>query len=356
MLLGDGDLQWTVEPCHPPMRVDQYLKIRLPSYPRAALQRYIRNGGVKRIGLHSGELLPLKPASKVRPGDLLRIRRPSPRGDDLVETFGPPPVLYEDSMLLIVSKPPGMLVHPSGARTRGTLIGLLREAHGPDLDLAHRLDRETSGLVILTRTREANRLVKAAFKQRKVKKRYLAVTRGCPSWDATTVELPIGPSHGPVRVRQMVRQDGYPATTHFEVVRRLSPNHALLAAEPVSGRLHQIRVHLEALGCPVFGDKIYGGDGTPFLEFYEHGLTPALVRRLGHWRHALHAAELRFIHPMDKREICVQSPLPEDLVSLMARLVGRDLEPDAPDDDRHHHVQEFPDHATPGRIVMSRTT
>ncbi len=323
MLLGDGDLQWTVESWHPPMRVDHYLKIRLPGYPRTALQRYIREGGVQRIGLSPGELQPLKPASKVRPGDLLRIRRPSPRHVDTGQAFEPPSVVYEDDVLIVVSKPAGMLVHPSGARTKGTVVGLLRERYGPEVDLAHRLDRETSGLLILTRTRQANRIMKAAFKQRRVKKRYLALVRGCPPWEDVVVNLPLGPSDGPVRVRQAVREDGHPASTRFQVVDRFSPHHALVAAEPLSGRLHQIRVHLEALGYPVFGDKIYGNDGTPFLEFYEHGLTPALVERLGHWRHALHASELWFDHPTEDRVLHVHAPLPRDLLELKLRLGAR---------------------------------
>ncbi len=322
MLLENGDLQWTVEPDHPPLRVDHYLKERLPGHPRSALQRYIRQGGVMRIDRASGRLLPLKPASKVRPGDLLRIRRPTRRVPTGVAP-GPQPalrILHEDQVLVVVDKPAGMLVHPSGAHTSDTVITQLRTRYGADLDLAHRLDRETSGLLVLTRTKSATRVMKEAFKQRRVHKRYLALVRGAPTWSSVTVDLPLGPGHGEVRVRQAVREDGAPATTRFEVVRRVSSHHTLLAAIPLTGRLHQIRVHLEALGLPLFADKIYGSDGSPFLHFYEHGLTTELLQQLGHWRHALHASDLWFHHPETGNAMHLHAPLPPDLETLVEQL------------------------------------
>lgn len=320
--LQNGDLEWTVEPYHPPLRIDHYLKIRLPSYGRGTLQRYIREGGVKRRET-SGQLIHLKPATKVRPGDVLRIKRPEP--PPRAEASEPRSilrVLYEDESLVVVDKPAGMLVHPTGVHMDGTVIGVLRERYQEKLDLAHRLDRETSGVLVLTRTLEATREMKRAFKERRIHKRYLAVVRGCPQWDTRCVTLPMGNGTTEVRMRQVIREDGAPARTTFRTVERISSSHALIEARPETGRLHQIRVHLEAVGLSLVGDKIYGGDGKAFLEFYESGLTPGLLERLGHWRHALHAHEMVFNHPLNGGKIHITAPLAEDLVDLVRQLAG----------------------------------
>lgn len=321
MRLENGDLEWVIDNTHPPQRIDHYMKARLPRLSRASLQAYIREGKVRRLE-RSGELLTLKVSSRVQPGDVLRIERPPV----------PPPdpgslprealrVLYEDADILVVDKPAGMLVHPAGVRVDNTLIGILRERYAQvELDLAHRLDRETSGLVILARHLEANRRLKLAFKQRHIDKTYLGIAEGCPDWEERRVDLAMGDSQGDVRIRQAVREDGAPASTVFRVIERLGPSHVLLEANPETGRLHQIRVHLEAIGHRLVGDKIYGGDGQSFLDFREEGLTPELLQRLGHWRHALHAATLRLNHPMTRLPMVFEAPLPPDLLELAGRL------------------------------------
>ena len=305
----------------PPLRLDHYLKLRLPRYSRQELQGYVRDGAVVRL-MHTGELLTLKAASRVHPGYVIRLRRPPPPPADPASAPKQElTILYEDEALLVVDKPAGMLVHPAGVRLDGTVIGLLREQYGNfQLDLAHRLDRETSGLLLLTRHPEASRRMKTAFKRRQVHKKYQAVVRGKPAWLERVVDLPLGEDGGAVRVRQAVREDGAPASTRFRFLKRLGSDHALLEAEPETGRLHQIRVHLEAIGLPLVGDKIYGGDGSSFLEFRDNGLTPALLDRLGHWRHALHAAEIAFEHPVNGRSMAFFAPLPADLVELMGQL------------------------------------
>jgi len=319
--LPNGSLEWTVEEEIPPQRLDHYLKRRLSRYSRTALQGFIQKGSVSRLE-HSGNLLPLRAASRVHPGDVLQLRRPDPPpADPLSAPRIALHVLYEDEAMLVIDKPAGMLVHPAGVRIDNTVIGILRERYGDaQLDLAHRLDRETSGLLLLSRTAEAGRRLKAAFMHRQVAKTYLAVVRGQPAWDAECVDLPMGDSRSNVRVRQAVRPDGAVARTWFQKVRALGNGHALLQANPETGRLHQIRVHLEALGMPLVGDKIYGSEGEAFLQFRETGLTPELLLQLGHWRHALHAHGLSVPHPLSGVRMEFVAPLPQDLLELIERL------------------------------------
>lgn len=308
----------------PPLRLDHYLKLRLPRFSRTELQAFVESGGVHRLE-PTGELYRMKPASRIHPGHVLRLRRPPPPSEDPhSQPRQPIEVLYEDEALVVVDKPAGMLVHPAGVRIEGTVIGLLREKYAElSLDLAHRLDRETSGLLLLTRGLRAGRKVKEDFKHRRVKKRYQAIVRGIPSWEEKTADLPLGDGEGEIRVRQAVRANGYPAQTHFRVLRPIGTSHALIEATPETGRLHQIRVHLEAIGHPLVGDKIYGGDGSDFNTFRATGLTPELLESLGHWRHALHASELAFSHPLHGRWVEFHSPLATDLIELISHLECR---------------------------------
>lgn len=305
----------------PPLRLDHYLKFRLARLSRTELQAFVDSGGVHRLE-HNGNRLLLKNASRVHPGDVLRLRAPNPPPiDPNTLPRAPLEVLYEDEALVLVDKPAGMLVHPAGVRIDNTVIGILRERYkGAGLDLAHRLDRETSGLLLLTRGLAITRKIKEDFKHRRIKKRYLCITRGNPEWTEKTVDLPMTDSEGEIRIRQSIREDGYPSRTRFVKIRAIGANHALIEAHPETGRLHQIRVHLEAIDCPLVGDKIYGTDGTDFLTFREEGLTPEVLANFGHWRHALHASQLTFSHPLTGSVMEFHAPLAADLVELVKTL------------------------------------
>lgn len=320
MRLANGDLEWTVEPEMPSLRLDHWLKLKLPRYSRTELQAFVDAGAISRL-LPSGQLLVLKPASRVRGGDIVRLRRPKPPPKDESLPIGDLVILYEDDHVLVVDKPAGMLVHPAGVRIDGTVIGVLRERYaGFALDLAHRLDRETSGLLLLTKGLDACRKLKDAFRDREVEKRYQAIVRGMPEWEERRVELPMGDSEGEIRVRQAIRRDGAPAVTVFRRLRAIGTGYALVEALPETGRLHQIRVHLEAIGHPLVGDKIYGHDGQAFLSFTESGLTESMLSALGHWRHALHASHLGFVHPSRGNWMEFHTPLPSDLIELASKL------------------------------------
>jgi 23S rRNA pseudouridine1911/1915/1917 synthase len=193
----------------------------------------------------------------------------------------------------------------------------MRQARpGEALHLAHRLDRYTSGVVLLARDAETNRYLKEAFRVRAVEKRYLAVVWGSPTWRDMLVDAPIGPHPASaIRLKMGVRPDGLPARTLFHVRARFS-GMTLVECEPTTGRTHQIRVHLHSLGHPILGDRLYGQPEALFLHLYEHGEDERCLRALGLPRQALHAWRLALPHP-DGGRLEIRAPLPEDLRELL---------------------------------------
>jgi 23S rRNA pseudouridine1911/1915/1917 synthase len=257
----------------------------------------------------------LKASSTLTVGEVMHVTAPG------LAPAGPPPplpeVLYEDDRLLVVSKPAGMLTHPTGMVFTHALVGVARAARPDDhMDLAHRLDRETSGVNVLTKDRAANAFMKAAFKAKQVTKTYQAIVHGSPEWDTHTVDAPIGGAlSSRIRIRRGINPDGLPAQTAFEVLQRLG-GLSLIAARPVTGRTHQIRVHLEHAGFPILGDKIYGQPDSTFLHHLDHGPDAQVRAATGFPRHALHAWTLGFPHP-DGEERTVEAPLGDDLQAVV---------------------------------------
>ena len=206
---------------------------------------------------------------------------------------------------LVVNKPAPLIVHPTNARPEPTLLGEVKtwlSSRGEDcatLSILNRLDRETSGLVLMSRTREAARRFGRAMERREVQKEYLAIVSGWPEWDRQRVAEPIL-RQGEVResriwIKQVARPDGRDAATDFEVLHRFENAHgcfAVVRAMPETGRTHQIRVHLGCLGHPIVGDKIYGPSEDCYLEFIETGWSRGLEELLYLPRHALHASRL----------------------------------------------------------------
>lgn len=240
--------------------------------------------------------------------------------------------IYEDDDVLVVSKAAPLLMHPVGstAGAEPTLWGGVRAllayelACGGQVSLINRLDRETSGLVLIAKTRRAAHELGCAMMQRTVRKTYQAIVQGQPAWEAAACAEPLCPMAGlaptQVRVRRACHPLGKPCLTEFRVLRRLSasaelPERALVECRPHTGRMHQIRAHLEYMGHPIVGDKIYGGDETRYLRFVESGFTPELLRELILPRHALHASHLEFCYA--GRKICAHAPLPADMAALL---------------------------------------
>jgi 23S rRNA pseudouridine1911/1915/1917 synthase len=305
-------------------------KLKRPLAP-ALLDRLLRG----RALIHrERELLP---ETRVWPGLRFSLRKRSP-GD---EGEPPPvPVVYEDDALLIVDKPAGLALHPTARYHVSTLTRALETRHrnqaGEKPDPAHRLDRETSGLVACGRGSVHTRALKAAFASRQVEKAYLALCEGDPPGEDFHVDVPL--SVGTERIKVKVRPDpnGMPAVTAFRVMERYRDANgrplALLRCEPRTGRQHQIRAHLLTAGFPLVGDKLYGPDDEIFLKLAESGgapaprgefddlITPHERRALRHFRQALHASELTLPHPVTGERLRFEAPIPEDLQQLFSTL------------------------------------
>jgi 23S rRNA pseudouridine1911/1915/1917 synthase len=255
----------------------------------------------------------------VRAGEHVVLVRPPFEEPNVPRYFD---VLYEDDAILAVDKPSGLPVHPSATYHKNTLTYLLRQRFGPNApQIAHRLDRETSGLLLCGRTREAERNLKIGFENRRVSKRYLAIVRGVMPNDEGRIELPMDQAKEGLHILMEVTPEGegYPSVTRYRVVARRE-DATLVSLAPESGRQHQLRVHLSAVGFPIIGDKLYGPEGAqPFLDYIETGMTDDLRQRLGHDRQALHAYELEFMHPTKREPMTLRAPLAEDLVDLWGR-------------------------------------
>lgn len=305
--------------CHG-WRLDRFLQKRIRRLSRSRIQRVI-NGDCDVNGRQG------RPALRVFTGDTVTFRRPAPPEPVVPREVG---VRYADPDLYVLDKPAGLPIHPTARYHYSTLTAVLRERFpGEWLRVCHRLDRETSGLLIVARTPEAESAMKKAFARRLIKKRYLALVHGDLVTDENgvlIVDRPIGPAGSKVRVRMAVRpvdEGGLPARTEVRVLRRfrlpgsLGPGAGaatLVECRPHTGRQHQIRVHLFSLGHPIVGDKLYP-DEELFLDWAEGG-DDAVADRLLLRRHALHAAGLTLVHPRTGASLTIESPLPPELAAL----------------------------------------
>jgi 23S rRNA pseudouridine1911/1915/1917 synthase len=302
---------------HAGKRLDRFLQLRFPWRSRAWIQRL--------LGEHTRDSggSPLKPSRLVRAGEEIVLyfeaRPPEPVPDV------PIPVLHEDHALFVVDKPAGFPVHARGKQRGRALIHLLRQRY-PELglDLAHRLDRETSGVLLLTKSQEANARVKEQLRLGQVRKEYLAIVRGEILAESFEIDLPLRPAQGSaIRMKMEAHPDGSPALTQVRVIGRY-PGYTLLVARPRTGRQHQIRVHLAAAGHPVVGDKIYGVPEEVFLRFDARGWSEELLPILELPRQALHAARVEIAHPLSGAVVRVESPLPPDLDCFLSKLAAGD--------------------------------
>ncbi|MCB9665831.1 MAG: RluA family pseudouridine synthase [Alphaproteobacteria bacterium] len=294
------------------MRLDRFLALRFRDRSRSELARAIKAGEVTDP---SGRAL--RASALVRTGEVLHLYV-----EGIAPGAPPPPfpaILHEDDRVVVVDKPPGLMAHPAGTRFVYALVGLAR-ARWPELavDLVHRLDKDTSGVVALTKDVAANAFLKARLKAGEGRKEYLAIVKGRPDWDALEIDAPIGRADGPIRIQMAVRPDGLPSRTGAEVVaHHPTADLALVRCRLHTGRTHQIRVHLAHVGFPLLGDLLYGVPPEVFLTHLDHGLTPEVLAAAGAPRHALHAHHLVLPHP-DGGLIDVRSPLAADLEAWWA--------------------------------------
>jgi 23S rRNA pseudouridine1911/1915/1917 synthase len=299
-------------------RLDQVLQGFFPDQSRSRLQQWIQRGQVSIDGRPA-----TRPGFRLRGGESITVRIPPPVAAGNLPEAIPLDIVFEDEDLLVVNKPAGMVVHPSAGHDTGTLVNAVL-AHAPDMagvggeirpGIVHRLDRDTSGLVVVAKNEESLKALQAQFHDREVEKVYLALVDGMPPDRRGRIEGSIGRD---ARHRQRMgivpAPKGRPATTDY-LLRQAYLQHSLLEVMPRTGRTHQIRVHLAFLGCPVAGDRVYG------------------FRRptLGLARQMLHAWRLRLRLPGQAGlERAFEAPLPEDLLEAMARAAGPVLA-EAPD-------------------------
>jgi len=298
-------------------RLDQALAQLFPQYSRSRLKSWIESGFVTVDGVG------LRPRDKVAGGEQVVLQ---PQAELSVSSEPEPielDIAYEDQQLLVINKPAGLVVHPGAGNVRGTLLnGLLH--HAPELadlpraGIIHRLDKDTSGLLLVARTLPAHTALVRALADREISRAYLAVCCGVLTGGGT-IDAPLG-RHPVDRLRMSVRNDGKPAVTHYRVLERFRA-HTYIYVELETGRTHQIRVHFAYRQHPLLGDPVYGGR----LRL-PAGISPALSAVLRDFRRqALHATRLEFAHPLSHEPLTVERPPPRDFDELLAAL-RRDAE------------------------------
>ncbi|MDQ3370322.1 MAG: pseudouridine synthase [Myxococcota bacterium] len=299
------------------LRLDHFVKTQIPRLSRTRIQVVIDTQLSR-----SGDGAPrLKPATTVAAGEQYVIRRPARQEPACPRTFT---VVHADARCYVIDKPALLPVHASAKFYFNTLTRVLGERFPdePELQICHRLDRETSGCLVVARDRAAATVIKGAFATKdKVTKEYLAVVHGQPPWDAQhTLDIPLRISQpgDPTRlphVRMLTGRGGSQAITRVRVERRAGA-YALVRCVLVTGRQHQIRAHLAEAGYPIVGDKLYAHGDDAFIRFCDEGLVPELAALFVLPRHALHAARVTFPHP-DGSQIAAEAPLPPDLAALV---------------------------------------
>ncbi|HET9481956.1 MAG TPA: RluA family pseudouridine synthase [Candidatus Polarisedimenticolia bacterium] len=312
--LTDGTAVYTVGGSEPSIRLDRFLKERIPKLSRRRIQEAIR----ERVDVEGRGAA--KPARRLQPGDTVLVRPSEPPDEaDPTESV---PVLFEDEDLFAIDKPAGLLAHPSNHVRKGSVAWILARDHGGPIHLVHRLDRETSGVMLVARHPAAARALSAQLGRDRggAAKCYLAVVFGRVAIEEATIDLPIGRAlRSAVYVKRGInRQDGRASQTRFRVLDR-SGGFSLLRVTLLTGRRHQIRVHLAAAGHAVVGDKLYGPAESHYLRFIRRGFDDRMRRELLAERQLLHAARIDFSHPRDGRPLSQTAPLPADMRDFLER-------------------------------------
>jgi 23S rRNA pseudouridine1911/1915/1917 synthase len=302
-------------------RLDAVLAERFSQFSRAHLQRIIEAGGVE------VDHRPARASQRLREGQQVRITwieppREGPQAEEI-----PLEILYEDEALVAINKPPGMVVHPAKGHWSGTLASALRHHFehlsslgGPTRPgIVHRLDRDTSGVIVVAKTDVAHARLSEQFAERSLDKEYFAVVCGTPDRDRDQIDGPIG-QHPHQREKMAIARgadDSQPAVTFYEVRERFD-GFAAVIARPKTGRTHQIRVHLASIGCPVLCDRLYGGRACLTLSDVRRQAVQPDEILLN--RQALHAQRLSLSHPLTGQPLEFIAPLPEDICKVLEEL------------------------------------
>ena len=320
--LGAKAIEFTAKHKVEGLRLDQYLVTLFPGYSRSVLRKVIDASAVT----VNGEAA--KASYHVRYGDHIRIWLPEPAHDVPQAEDIPIDVLYEDEFLAIINKPADMVVHPAKGHWRGTLVNALQFHFGQLSQLSgdyrpgivHRLDRDTSGVILVAKDEVTHRDLSYQFEHRKVFKEYIAITAGVLDRDSDYIERRI--AHHPREREKMIATDeeegAKDACSYYEVMERFG-GYTLCGIQPRTGRTHQIRVHLASIGCPVLADKAYSGRDCLRLSDLVDELSPEEDEVLMP-RQALHASRLRFQHPRLREMIAAEALLPPEFERTLAAL------------------------------------
>ena len=311
-----------IEPAQAGERLDKTLADLLPDISRARVQALIAEGAVSRDGvaITSG-------SQKAQPGDHRLLIPPPAPAEPLPEAI-PLTVLYEDAHLIVIDKPAGMAAHPAPGSETGTLVNALLHHCGASLSgiggvarpgIVHRLDKDTSGVMVAAKTDAAHAGLSALFATHDIDRVYIALTRGAPSPIKGTVQTLLGRSPNDRKKMAVLRAGGREAVTHYIVEARYGPEAKPLAGRVSckleTGRTHQIRVHLASKGAPVLGDALYGSGPVS-------GPVREAIKAAGLARQALHAAVLGFVHPITGETLRFETPLPPDMTALQRLLAA----------------------------------
>jgi 23S rRNA pseudouridine1911/1915/1917 synthase len=311
---GSQTIDIRLQPAHAGWRLDRALAVAAPTLSRERLKSLIRSGAVEREGCAVRD-----PATKVRGDENFRVEVPEPiparnEPQDIALT-----IVFEDEHLLVVDKPAGLVVHPAAGNFDGTLVNALLHHCGGSLSgiggvarpgIVHRIDKDTSGLLVVAKTDVAHEGLAKQFAAHSIDRRYLAIVTGVPRMSEGTVDAPLARSSTNRKKIAIVGEGrGKRAVTHW---RRLKPlrDASLVECRLETGRTHQVRVHMASVGHPLLGDPVYGRSKT-------HG---KLLNELQFQRQALHATQLGFTHPMTKHRLSFASPMPPDMQELFNAL------------------------------------
>ncbi|CAM2887795.1 RluA family pseudouridine synthase [Paenibacillus taichungensis] len=307
LLNGNDRMEWTVAAEHNKERIDKYITESMDNVSRSQVQLWIGDGFVTVNGAK------VKANTKLSEGDLVELLIPEPTTVEIIAENIPLEVVYEDSDLIVINKQRGLVVHPAPGHTSGTLVNALMY-HCKDLSgingelrpgIVHRIDKDTSGLIMAAKNDRAHASLAAQLKEHSVNRRYIALVHGHLSHDQGTIDAPIGRDTNDRKMYTVTERNSKHAVTHFTVTERIN-DYTLLELKLETGRTHQIRVHMKFIGHPLVGDPTYGRNKG--------------IKMQGQ---ALHAAILGFVHPTTGEYLEFTAPLPQDMEDVLASLRSR---------------------------------
>ena len=297
--------EYTVESDKCNIRLDKIITELDNTISRTAVKRLIEENKIKVNGKQQ------KPSYEVKEGDLIQIEEDVPKESHIIAQDIPLEIIYEDNDILVINKPKGMVVHPGNGNPDGTLANAVMGICGDSLSgiggeirpgIIHRLDKDTSGVIVIAKNDKAHIDISNQIKNRTTSKKYIALVRGQIKEEEATINMPIGRSQKD-RKKMAVRKDGKEAITHFKVLKRYK-DYTLLELKIDTGRTHQIRVHMAEIGHPVVGDYIYSNGKNPF------NVTGQM----------LHSKTIEFVHPTTKNKVIFEAPIPEYFEKILENL------------------------------------